>query len=138
MNIKLNVIGLVFALSVFLIFSSVSIAGEKPSEKITGTLICLGCDLKKSHDAEADCMNFGHKHGLKTSDGKVFTFLENRKSNDLISGKMHSGKKVNIHGRILKGTHIIEVDKVKLADTGGHDMSAVCSMCEKKPCACNH
>ena len=84
--------------------------GTKPKTvTLKGTLACLGCDLKKAHGAGAQCSVYGHKHALKTSNGKYYTFLENTKSEPLIKGEALHGKTVEVRGTVFPGSQVIEV-----------------------------
>src|SRR5688572_19433713 len=74
-----------------------------------GTLACLGCDLKKAYGAGAQCSVYGHKHALKTADGKYYTFLENAKSEPLIKGEALHGKPIEVTGVVFPGSQVIEV-----------------------------
>ncbi len=88
--------------------------GTKPKTvTLKGTLACLGCDLKKAHGAGAQCSIYGHKHALKTSNGKYYTFLENAKSEPLIKGEALHGKRVEVRGTLFPGTQVIEVMSYK-------------------------
>ena len=78
-----------------------------------GTLACLGCDLKKAHGAGAQCSVYGHKHALKTANGKYYTFLENAKSEPLIKGEAMHGKQVEVRGTVFPGSQVIEVMSYK-------------------------
>ena len=80
---------------------------------LSGTLSCLGCDLKKAHGAGAQCSIYGHKHGLKTANGKYYTFLENQKSEPLVKGEALHGKPVQVTGTLFPGSQIIEVMSYK-------------------------
>ena len=78
-------------------------AGEATKEKaehktFDGTLVCLGCDLKKAEGARAACSAFGHNHALKTKDGQYINLLENQYSRDLIAGGKYHNKPVQLHG----------------------------------------
>ena len=89
-------------------------AGAKPKMvTMRGTLACLGCDLKKAHGAGAQCSVYGHKHALKTSNGKYYTFLENAKSEPLIKGEALHGKTVEVRGTLFPGSQVIEVTSYK-------------------------
>jgi len=107
-------------------------AGEKAASvkevTLTGTLICVGCDLKSRYQAKAQCSVYGHDHGLKTADGKIYTFLRNDRSKDLIGGKTSAdgggsdrgageelhGEKVQVTGKVLPKTQIIDVKDYKV------------------------
>ena len=95
---------------------------EKKAAKettLTGTLECVGCTLKKEYGAKAQCSVYGHQHGLKTANGKIYTFLENDQSKDLRAGESKEqghlhGKKVQVTGRVLPKTQIIDVTSYKV------------------------
>jgi len=88
--------------------------GTKPKTvTLKGTLACLGCDLKKAHGAGAQCSVYGHKHALKTSNGKYYTFLENAKSEPLIKGEALHGKPVEVRGTLFPGSQVLEVTGYK-------------------------
>lgn len=93
-------------------------ASDQAPKKVTmkGTLVCLGCELKKAHGAGAQCSIYGHKHALKTADGKYYTFLENQKSEPLIKGEKWHGKKIEVSGTIFPGTQVIDVTGYKVAE----------------------
>ncbi|MBI3921536.1 MAG: hypothetical protein HY318_08980 [Armatimonadetes bacterium] len=86
---------------------------------LSGTLVCIGCTLNKEHGAKAQCSVYGHQHGLRTADGKIYTFLENDQSKDLRAGKSKDednlhGKKVEVTGTVFPKTQIIDVTSYKL------------------------
>ena len=82
---------------------------EKSGEVIKGEIICLGCTLKKEKGAKAQCSLYGHINGLRTSDGKIWTILENDNSTKLINSHELAGKKVEIEGKKYEDAHYIEV-----------------------------
>lgn len=87
---------------------------EKPSEvKLSGTLICVGCELKSRCGANAQCSVYGHDHALKTAAGKIYTFLPNDKSADLIKGENHHGDRLTVTATVPQGTQILDVKTVK-------------------------
>ncbi len=75
---------------------------------IKGTMVCLGCELKKGDGANAECKDFGHTHALKTEDGKLVSLLENKFAKDLMSDKYH-GKNVEINGTMFANANILDV-----------------------------
>lgn len=90
-------------------------AGEEIEEKaehktFDGTLVCLGCDLKKAEGARAACSVFGHKHALKTEDGKYISLLENQYSRDLIAGEQYHNKPMQIHGVYHATANLLDVE----------------------------
>ena len=91
-------------------------AAPKKMVTLSGTLACLGCDLKKAHGAAAQCKIYGHKHALKTSNGKYYTFLENGRSAPLIKGEEKHNKKVRVYGTLFPGSQVLEVSNFRVID----------------------
>lgn len=98
-----------------LVFSVVAMAGENGKHKtFNGTLSCLGCDLKKSDGAFAQCKVYGHKHALKLKDGRFISFLENDNAADLIKGEKWHGKEVEVHGVFFSSANMLDVETYKV------------------------
>lgn len=79
-------------------------------ETFQGTLVCLGCDLKKAEGARTACSAFGHKHALKTADGKYINLLENQYSQDLLAGEKYHDMKISIHGIYYATANQLDVE----------------------------
>ncbi len=75
-----------------------------------GEIVCLGCTLKKEQKAKAQCSVYGHINGLRTSDGEIWTFLENDNSTKLIHNHDLAGKTIEIKGKKYENAHYIEVE----------------------------
>ena len=105
-------------------------AGDKPAvhKKTTleGKLVCLGCDLKKSDGAHAACSIYGHKHALKTKDGKHINFLENDYSKDLINGEKYHNKGISVAGVYYDKANMLDVETFTVDDT----MRGWCGHCK--------
>ncbi len=85
----------------------------EPKDKHTsfeGKLVCLGCDLKKAEGARAACSVYGHKHVIKTEDGKYISFLENDFSKDLINGEKYHNKDIRITGVYHDNANMLDVE----------------------------
>ena len=82
---------------------------------LKGTLECLGCDLK-SQAARASCSVYGHKHALKTEDGRYINFLENKYSDALIKGEKMHGKKLEVHGTYFANANLLDVEAYESED----------------------
>jgi hypothetical protein len=91
-------------------------AAKAKTVKMKGTLACLGCDLKKAYGAGAQCSVYGHKHALKTANGKYYTFLENQKSEPLIKGEQLHGKSIQVTGSLFPRSQVIEVTDYKVLE----------------------
>jgi hypothetical protein len=74
-----------------------------------GTLVCLGCDLKKTEGANSDCKANGCHHAIKTVDGSYINLLENKNSADLIKGGDFHNKPINIQGVYFAKANMLDV-----------------------------
>jgi hypothetical protein len=106
---------LLLSLAVLMV-SSVMVFADGPKAIKTGkqadfegTLVCLGCDLKQAEGARAACKAYGHKHALKTDDGKYVNFLENRYSEDLLKGEKYHNQKMKVSGVYYAGAKTLDV-----------------------------
>ncbi|MBI2844662.1 MAG: hypothetical protein HYX78_14810 [Armatimonadetes bacterium] len=110
---------LILAVIVALVVAAVAAAlnaadSNKPKDvTLTGTLICMGCELKTQYGAKAQCNVYGHDHALKAADGKIYTFLPNDNSKDLIAGKADKSAKITVTGTLFPGSQIVDVKDVK-------------------------
>jgi hypothetical protein len=97
----------------------ISRAGEGKKAKGTsadseGTLVCTGCDLKTSEGAHSECTVYGHRYGLKTTDGRYISFLPNRYAEDLIKGDKYHDKKILVHGTYYDNANLIDVESFEV------------------------
>lgn len=104
-------------------FASVKTTGEHAT--IKGTLVCLGCSLKKAEGANAACSVFGHTHALKTEDGKYVSFLQNKFSKDLLNGEKYHNKTVEVHGVYFASANLLDVENF----TADGKKKAWCDQC---------
>ena len=142
-------------LTIVMPFSVPTLAGDEPSSapaksaaqaakeqvNLEGTIVCLGCSLKKSEGARAQCDVYGHTHALLTTDGKYISFLPNKYSATLIEGKEFHSKKAMIHGIYFPAANLIdvetyEVDGKKYGWCEGHGMMDSCSFAQGDTIAC--
>jgi hypothetical protein len=93
---------------------------------ITGRIICLGCHLKKEKQAKAQCSIYGHtnaiiiekainakgKH-LAGVEEKIYQFLHNGKSDELIKDHSYVGKVIILVGKVHPEANILEVNFFK-------------------------
>lgn len=111
--------GLLLTLGIMLMFSLLAFAGEKGEQKIlSGTLSCMGCDLKKDAGANAQCSIYGHEHALKLKDGSYLSFMENDHSETLINaseGKWH-GQEIEVTGTFFDKANLIDVKSFEVKD----------------------
>lgn len=113
------------ALTVVFLFAlaSLSFAGgwdkTKGTDKVTlkGTLLCVGCNLKKMSGANAQCDLYAHHAiGFKTEDGLIWNILENAKGHDIVRGHKLLEKNVpaTITGWIYPVANAIEIDTIEV------------------------
>lgn len=109
---------IVFSLAVGIILLAanpiVSVAEEATT--ITGKVVCVGCTLKKTEGANAACKIYGHKHGLLTEDGELYSFLENKKSEGVINTEEYARKDVEVTGRVFEHAHIIDLEDIGIVE----------------------
>jgi len=109
-----KIFGLLFAAVFVIILPLLAVTTQssgRPAETaIAGQLVCMACELKAGEGARAACGEFGHKYGLKTTDGKFLGFLENRYSKDLIAGEKYKDKDLVIHGHHHIAANLIDVE----------------------------
>ncbi|MFQ5499571.1 MAG: hypothetical protein ACE5FH_07855 [Candidatus Zixiibacteriota bacterium] len=109
------------AIAVLLLLNLQVMAGDSASaaqkemmqgEHVTfeGSLICLGCSLKKTEGARASCKEFGHRHAIKTADGKYISLLENKYAADLIKGEKYHNKSITAHGVYFASANMLDVE----------------------------
>ena len=93
-----------------------STAAKAEQVTVEGTLVCAACDLKATEGAGAACKVYGHRHALKTRDGKYINFLENKYSEDLIRGEKYHNKKMTVRGIRYANANLLEVESFEVGD----------------------
>ena len=90
---------------------------------VTGENFCLGCSLKTSKGAAAQCSKYGHQHALKvtaaTVDGKdrpemtgwVLHYLDTDNAQPVI--KEHHSETVTVTGKVYAEERVLEVAKLE-------------------------
>ena len=84
---------------------------KEETEKLTieGVIICLPCELKKEFRANSQVEKYGHQNVLKTSEGDVYSFIENDKTTDLIRNEKYENKTIRVIGTLFKKVNVIDV-----------------------------
>lgn len=98
MSKRLAILSVILLVAVVTVQAGETTKGKATQETFDGTLVCLGCDLKKTEGARAACSTFGHTHALKTADGNYINLLENQYSKDLLAGEKYHNQKIKING----------------------------------------
>lgn len=115
----------IVALAAVFIFvlTALSFAGgwdkTKGTDKVTlkGTLLCVGCNLKKMSGANAQCDLYAHHAiGFKSEDGVMWNIVENAKGHDIVRGHKLLEKNVpaTITGWIYPVANAIEIDSIEV------------------------
>src|SRR5713226_98735 len=81
---------------------------------LEGKLICRDCQLEKEYGYHAMCPLTGHHGWLATSDGRLWSILEGKVSQELIHNSSLLGRRVKIRGRIMRKAGSIEVSDYQL------------------------
>lgn len=76
-----------------------------------GTLLCRDCELEKRHGIRALCPLIGHHGALATSDGRLWSIVEQPASSSLIHNPDLLGTRVRAHGRMFRGASSLSVEK---------------------------
>jgi len=107
-----------FIALVALSVSFAAIAGEKTkastTQTVSGKLVCIGCSLNHSDGAQAQCNDYGHKGALQTSNGALWSFLENDRSQRLRTDKTLLGKEVKVTSHLIEKAKTIDVDSYEV------------------------
>jgi len=81
---------------------------------LEGKLLCRDCQLEKEYGYHAMCPLTGHHGWLATSDGRLWSILEGKVSQELIHNSSLLGRRVRIRGRIMRKAGSIEVSDYQL------------------------
>ncbi|MFU8803216.1 MAG: hypothetical protein ACNA8W_05335 [Bradymonadaceae bacterium] len=95
---------------------------QPPALTLVGKNVCLGCSLKGSDGAQAQCSAFGHTHALEIRRaigpndeelprlvGQTVHYLQNDQSAALVKGEEYHGELVQVHGRLFGSASTLEV-----------------------------
>ena len=94
---------------------------------VVGNNYCVGCKLKKTKGAAAQCSIHGHQHALKVEratgeDGSTLRelagvtlfYLENDRSVSLSKGEGTHGEKVKVIGSLFVDERILQVEEYEV------------------------
>jgi Putative zinc-finger len=79
-----------------------------------GTLLCRDCELEKRGHIRALCPTIGHHGALATSDGRLWSIVEQPASSSLIHNSDLLGARVRAHGRRFRGAGSFSVEKYEV------------------------
>ena len=96
------------AVTAFFIFFQNNYAGGK-LQNISGQIVCIGCELKKSQSSSYDCKAQGHLPVIKTSDGEYYSFnASNPQFGNLQKDEMY-GCTINAIGYVYGKEHFVNI-----------------------------
>ncbi len=83
---------------------------SKDLKILKGTWTCPLCDAKGLKGEIAECEDLGHKHALRLSDGAYVAFVENARSEALVTGGGRHNVKIEVCGLYDSSNRKIDVD----------------------------
>jgi len=84
-------------------------ASKVDNASFEGTLVCMGCDLKKTEGARSACKTTGCSHAIKTSDGSYINLMNNEYSADLIKGGDYHNKPIKAEGVYFAKANMLDI-----------------------------
>ncbi|OGF59945.1 MAG: hypothetical protein A2Y62_07815 [Candidatus Fischerbacteria bacterium RBG_13_37_8] len=82
---------------------------------LSGQIVCVGCELKKKHNAPCDCGKSGHLYAIKTKEGEYLSFGCAKNIEDMHNAEM-KGCIIDAVGYLYPDehyVHIIAVNSIK-------------------------
>ena len=95
---------------------AVSVLGQTPNHvrTITGTYVCIACDLEKNIGAHSQCSIYGHNYGIRLADGSYIHLLANDHSVDLVKGGGRINFPISVNGIYDRAARTIDVQKYSI------------------------
>src|SRR6266849_8102176 len=81
---------------------------------LQGKLVCRDDQLHAQYGVHAMCKIKGHHGTLETSDGRLWTFIETDKSEELIHNSALLGKTVRVHAQIFRQAGALDVESYQV------------------------
>ena len=129
----------------------IAAAQEKPkandeTQKVVlcGHVVCLTEELAQLYKIKPDCEQRGHAYGLKTNDGKLYSFLPTDSAAAIYEDQRVRERELQVTARLFPQASFIEVIKLQSVREGKvYDLFYFCEVCNietHKPgeCACCH
>ena len=124
-------------LSPFFIVLVLLMSGAKPATEVPkpkdvelhGKIVCLAEEMHTHYKVE---LSGEHEHldGVKTKDGKYYTFLRSSLSEALFVDKRLHEKDLIINGRVFPKTQLLEVTRIRsIRDGVVHELYYYCDTC---------
>ena len=112
---RLLILPVILALGVALA-SNAAAAPSGGTKTVKGKLVCIGCALKMESGANVMCGAYGHKHGFKTKDGRIYSFIENDKTAKLITDMKNLNAKIEVTGKFFHNANFIDVESYEILE----------------------
>lgn len=77
-------------------------------------VLCRDCELHERYGERAMCERVGHRGAIATSDGRIWSIIEQPSSAELIHNKTLLGKKVRVRGRMFRAAGTIAIDAYEI------------------------
>jgi len=120
-------------------------AGEEPRQvMLRGRVVCITEEFQRLYQAEADCDRRGHVYGLKTAEGKLYSFLPTDMAAAIYDDQRFRERELQVTARLFPQTSFIEVIKLQSVRAGKvYDLYYYCEVCniathKPGPCVCCH
>lgn len=119
-------------------------AGGSQSVRLRGRVLCLAEEFQRLYQTMPDCEHRGHSYGLKTDDGKLYSFLPTDSAAAIYDDQRIRERELQVTARLFPNTAVIEVIKLQSLREGKlYDLYYFCDVCNIEthkpgPCLCCH
>jgi hypothetical protein len=87
---------------------------ESSAVVVEGTVLCRDCELTRRYGIESSCRRIGHHGAIFTDDGVILNVVEQNGSTRLVHDESLFGKRVVVHGHLLRGARAVSVDSFEI------------------------
>lgn len=97
--------------------------------RLQGTVVCLGCELEKD-GADAQCtLHAKHAQGLRDADGNLWSFVDNLRGHDLVTGESLRGREIRLRGWTFPKARFVEAWQYEVKDGDAWVQWSYCRDC---------
>ena len=117
---------------------------ESQKMELRGHVVCLAEEFERLYHTRPDCEHRGHLYGLKTADGKLYSFLPTDSAAAIYDDQRIRERELQVTARPFPNSGFIEVIKLQSLREGKlYDLYYFCEVCNiesYKPgeCVCCH
>jgi hypothetical protein len=87
---------------------------QRHQRTLSGTYVCLTCEMEKIEGARCQCDVYGHHYCLRLDDGRYVSFLPNDHSMDLIKGGGRKDFRMKVTGLYNPQSRSIDVQSYEI------------------------